>query len=146
MNLFDFADKIEKRADKLAEQASLIKQAVARELVEALIYATPVDTSQAVSNWTANVGTPPNAFIEAHSPGFNGSTFTASARESISLAAAIILAGGPGKSLWLANNAPYIIDLNNGTSKQAPAMFVEQTIARVRGNIPNIAKQVFNGN
>jgi len=37
----------------------------------------------------------------------------------------------------LFNNVEYVIFLNEGTSQQAPEMFVEKAISRVLGSIPN---------
>lgn len=144
MNLAQLATRMNHRADTLAKVASDIKKQFARTLVEELIYETPIDTSQALSNWTIGIDTSPNSFIAAHSPGMWGSTFVASSSQAISLAHALIATAGTRQSIWIANNTPYIIDLNNGSSRQAPAMYIEKTIASVKKQLPKMVTKVLN--
>lgn len=77
---------------------------------------TPVDTGHAARNWQVTIGAPASGEVEAAND------------------AATALAGyDPERdgSTFVTNNAPYIQRLNAGHSKQAPAAFVEQAIARV---------------
>lgn len=45
-------------------------------------------------------------------------------------------------TIYIANNLPYIVPLNNGHSKQAPARFVEMVAARVQNTISIAAKNI----
>lgn len=94
---------------------------------------TPVDTGWARANWVPRIGQPVTA--------------TDGSRESVSqgaqqsglaaVATGYKLVRGP---VWISNNVPYILQLNDGSSQQAPAGFVQAAIgeavlsaARVRG-------------
>lgn len=92
---------------------------------------TPRDTGYAENNWVANTGT-----------AFKGTAGTREEAEAGKLDFAPRIAGlakimaykisfkvGRGE-IHLTNNVDYIIDLNTGTSKQAPALFVEMAIDR----------------
>lgn len=144
MNLLGLAYKLNKLANDLPDIANEICKEYVAELAVNLIYETPVDTSAALSNWQVGIGQPVVDFIDPHIPGLYGDTRIASGRIAYQLAKAAASTGIPGQSYWLSNNTPYIIDLNNGTSRQAPAMFIQSTIAYSIKLIQPIAKRVFN--
>lgn len=91
--------------------------AVTAELIER----TPLDTGWAKNNWVPRIGKP-----------YEG---IAGSRDSVSSAAQV--AGQASVLGWkldkgeinITNNVPYIVPLNEGHSKQAPAGFVQQAIA-----------------
>lgn len=145
MNLLEFANRMEKLADDLPTISNEILKGLTADLALALTIATPVDTSTALSNWQVGIGNPVSDFIDAHNFGEKGSTRQASAEQTYALALAAADKGLPGQSYWLSNNTPYIIDLNNGRSDQAPARFIQWTIAvTVPKSLKIITKQVFN--
>lgn len=74
---------------------------------------TPVDTGHARANWTLSAGAP--AFGAVTGKGDGG----------VASVIAWDLGDGP---LFVNNNAPYILRLNDGHSKQAPAGFIERAI------------------
>lgn len=80
---------------------------------------TPVDTGHARANWIPSVGQPSELDVE-------GST-DAAHDAGVARVASYRLENG---SVFVSNAAPYIERLNNGSSKQAPAMFVETAIDR----------------
>lgn len=84
---------------------------------------TPVDTGWASSNWVPNIGVP---FRNTDGTPENLST---SSRETgvAAVAAQYTLDRGP---VFISNNVPYITDLNNGHSRQAPKNFVQRAILR----------------
>jgi hypothetical protein len=120
------ASRLDRTADKLAEQANGIKKKAATVIVRNLITATPVDTSRALSNWLATVGAAANFSILAHSAGSGGSTRGASMSAALANAMNIIARAKPGQPIFLTNNLRYIRALNDGHSKQTPAGFVER--------------------
>lgn len=144
MNLLDLAKRMDKLADSLPAIANDIVKAYVPHLALELIDNTPVDTSAALSNWQVGLGQPVREFIDAHTPGEFGTTRIQSGRQAYQLAKFAADLGKPGQAYWLSNNAPYIIDLNNGTSKQAPVMFIQKTIAYTIKDIQPIAKRVIN--
>jgi len=84
---------------------------------------TPLDTGWARANWIPSITAPVD--------GVDGSreSISTSKKESgtAKVATSYVLENGP---VWISNNVPYILRLNEGTSKQAPAGFVEAAIFR----------------
>jgi len=88
-----------------------------------LIEDTPVDTGWAQSNWVPRFGT------EFSKPdGTRESVSKAAQQQGIALIAATYsLDDG---FIWITNNVPYIVNLNEGSSKKAPAGYVQAAILR----------------
>ena len=93
---------------------------------------TPVDTSRAISNWIVTPGAPSNYSLLPYYHGSHGST-----RDSSMLVA---LASGqyeaklkkPGEPLFITNNVDYILDLEGGSSQQAPQGFLDESLLQAR--------------
>lgn len=127
-NLLDLAKSLEKRAALIPEFGSQFAKHVAETIVTELARVTPVDTSQAISNWTVTLDSPASEFVGPHYPGHHGSTYTASSEETILLGKIALLKKKPGQSIFITNNADYIRDLNDGSSPQQEAGFVERAV------------------
>lgn len=125
--LLDLAKSLEKRAVKIEEAVSKLAAETAILIVSDLVFVTPVDTSQALSNWQVSLNTPVSSPIGPYSPGFFGSTQGASAHATIRAAKAVLARKRPGDVIYISNVLDYIVDLNNGTSRQRPAGFVERS-------------------
>lgn len=144
MNLLELSNRMNKLAADLPAITNDIVKAYVPELARELAISTPVDTSTALSNWQVGLNGPVRDFIEAHSYGVGGSTRVSSVSETYDLAKIAANTGMPGQSYWLSNNTPYIIELNSGSSRQAPSMFVQATILYSLKMIGPIAKRVLN--
>jgi len=127
-SLLDLANDLEKKADKIDGNASLAAVNVALAIVGDLAYSTPVDTSQAISSWITTLDTPADFKQGPYYPGEGGSTYRASAAETINQAKAALANKKPGQTIYITNNQPYIKRLNEGYSAQEPAGFVERAI------------------
>lgn len=94
-------------------------RAVKLELFRSVILDTPVDTGRARGNWQATLDSPATEETE---------------NESMSVALAGVAAnlGKVNDVSFLANNLPYIEELEDGSSKQAPAGMVRRNMARVQ--------------
>lgn len=118
--------KIIRQLQSVAEQ--IIKKVafdIAANLVKAASQGgTPVDTGWARANWLVNVGTPFLAVIGAYERGKKTAVPTGTGVGSIATYKL-----GMGK-VFISNNVPYITRLNAGSSKQAPAGFVQAAILR----------------
>lgn len=112
--------------------ANKLAQEVATEVVTDLIEVTPVDTSNALSNWQVRLGNATRATIEPYFPGIFGSTHGQSTNAATLAALAVIQGKKPGKPLYISNNVDYIEKLNAGSSRQAPAGFVQISILKGR--------------
>lgn len=127
-NLLDLHDRLTTIAstDVISKQASDLAVKVAKAIVTDLIQVTPVDSSQALSNWQITL-TSPNAYrIPPIYKGFAGSTKYESGSHAIAEAYRILSTKKPGQSIWIQNVLPYIRRLNDGYSTQEPAGFVER--------------------
>ena len=111
--------------DELNGLVSGVCVELAVDLNRKLKAATPVDTGLAASNWiarkraaTGKLVSPPSAAAAAQLAGIQDIKTFDSKRD--------------GKII-ITNNVPYISDLNNGQSTQAPSGFVQISIARALG-------------
>lgn len=103
-------------------------------MIQSLTLNTPVDTSQALSNWVVGLGNVDPSFIDPWVPGEKGSTRTQSAGEALKIAKLIIRDKKPGQTLYISNSAPYIIGLEEETISRQPGRMVAKAliIARVQ--------------
>lgn len=136
-NLLDLAARLEAKAKSIKSVASDRAVFAAKELLRTLVYQTPVDTSVARSNWQISIGKPLFNYIDAYEYGSFGSTAAVSSQAAISVGNEKLKEKKPGQSIFITNNAPYIRDLNSGTSRQAPAGFVEASVLIVRKKLNN---------
>jgi hypothetical protein len=115
--------QIDIAANKLACD---VVRVIDRDLVEH----TPVDVTEAVSNWQPGINTAPGFPLPAIVAGKHGSTAPQSREEAIAHVDRAVAAKRPGEAFYISNLAPHIGFLNDGSSKQEPAGFVERAIRR----------------
>lgn len=128
--LLDLANEVEGLGLIVKLRSRELTKFVALRMLEYLVDVTPVDTSQALSNWRVAVaGTGYGALpIPAYVPGEGGSTKEASAQAAIAAGRAALKGAVVGKPIAIINVVPYIGRLNEGSSQQAPAGFVERSL------------------
>lgn len=122
--LADLQKRMYAKADKVADAGNEAKKHVAKSIVKYLVNITPVDTSQALSNWQASNGGLVVFPVRAFYLGQAGSTQGQSADAAYEEAAAIIALAKPGEPIYLSNVLPYIRRLDDGSSTQHPGGFV----------------------
>jgi hypothetical protein len=133
-----------RRIPNLAEAgANRIVKEVAQEMLRDLILITPVDTSKALSNWQASQSFPILDDIDPYFPGNFGSTRGPSSSAAIRVGASNVRRKLKGTVLYISNNADYITKLNRGSSRQAPAGFVEGAVMRASRSVRS--KRLFRG-
>lgn len=115
------------------------------ELAFRLIYETPVDTSQALSNWQVGFALPTSSRIPAYKEGQHGSTKEYSAAKAYMKALSLIKQKKPRIDLILSNNLPYIHKLNLGGSPQQSAFYIERIIAKVNNDAQEELRKYLNG-
>ncbi len=86
---------------------------------------TPVDTGWASANWIPYIGTPDRTTAGARPT--MGSSASRSTQQSAVGAIASQYTVRKGKVV-VSNNVPYIVRLNDGSSRQAPKGFVQRAI------------------
>lgn len=121
------AERIFERIGKqLARRAAAFALEVNRELRSAPPLGTPVQDGNARANWIPSVGQPAShGFVER-----------AQGNAAAAAGAAQIVAYKLGDGdLFITNRTPYIRRLNDGHSKQSPALFVEAAIERARNKV-----------
>lgn len=88
---------------------------VTEEVATHVANTTPVLTGQASGNWVTTVGAPDPNYVPGPS----------SPAASIQSAQAVARSLQIGETVYISNNVPYIVELNQGSSAKAPAGFVE---------------------
>lgn len=99
---------------------------VVKVILADLLARTPADTSTAISNWQIGLDRPIINTIPAYFPGKDGLTAQASRDAAWRAALSILALKKPGQQLFIGNALPYIRKLNDGSSDQAPAGFIER--------------------
>lgn len=131
----DFANRMRARADQIAVESNRVARRAALTVLQTVVVATPVDTGRARSNWNTELNRPNLSTREPYAPGDSGSTGAANARRSIEEGTRVITDRATGQDIWITNNLPYIGELNNGHSAQAPAGFIERAVQAGRATV-----------
>lgn len=143
--LLDLAKRLERKAKSIGDTGNEVAKLFTEVLVGQLTTVTPVDTSKALSNWQVSLEQPNTLEIDALVLGSKGSTALASADQARGRARDILKKKKAGQTIYISNNASYIRDLNDGSSKQAPAGFIEITITQCKNKLPQIKRTVLDG-
>lgn len=122
----------EKAAAIMKKNVSFIMRSATTEFYRQVTIATPVDTGRARNGWEITTDTPsatipkegkyPPPKIQEH--GLQN-----------------IVNVAPEQTIYITNRVPYIEDLNNGSSKQQPARFVERSAARVQAALTKLSRK-----
>ncbi len=127
--------RIQQVIDNFKTERERIVKLAAKSILKTLVYNTPVDTSKALSNWQASLGSPITSTRDAIFEGKNKSTKSTSAAAALSLGEIQInkftvdkWGTTVGNEIHITNNLDYIEGLNNGTISKQPGAFVEKAI------------------
>ena len=134
-NLNDLAIRMQELKKELPVKVATLTNKVALYLVKELTLVTPVDTSKALSNWQLSKTGKPSKELQAYVSGSRGSSFGASSAATQLEATQNIKGRKLGQTVFISNLADYIVKLNSGSSRQAPAGFVESAVLKARNNI-----------
>lgn len=140
-DISELASEIRELRHRIYNEVNKGTQKVAAVILETAAANTPVDTTQALSNWQVGLDSAPSSFIDAKVPGKEGSTLSASLEITIREGKAVlktrqmlsITSPARGKTkpfpdIHIVNNAPYIDELNDGTISKQPDAFVQKAI------------------
>jgi len=114
-----FANDLAKFEAKTSEKLDLAVRKIALELFSRIIMRTPVDTGRARANWQVAIGTIPSGTLELNDK---------SGQATINKVQAASMGVVAGDVIYLTNNLPYAVPLEEGYSKQAPAGMVALTV------------------
>lgn len=126
--LNQLADRLDAYAAGMDKRASDRTKQCAEAILADLVRSTPADTSQAISNWQIGVGSKPSDKVAPYFKGEKGSTALQSGTAALAAGREVLRTKRPGQTMFISNVLPYIHRLNEGSSKQAPAGFVERAI------------------
>lgn len=111
-----FAENMNSLGLLVERNAIRLHRRVAEEVVDHVANGTPIDTGRASGNWITNIGAPSQNFDDSETGG---------PQTSMQDVRAKLASLAMGQVVHITNNTPYIVPLNQGTSQQAPAAFVE---------------------
>lgn len=137
-NIADLAARIGLVRQNVRTETIRIVKEVAKEILDTLVDNTPVDTSQALSNWQASVGGPIQTTRPAISVGSRGSTRSISATATKAEGASKIQPFVLGAEIHITNNLPYIKGLNDGTISRQPSGFVQKSLLVGRDHLKQV--------
>lgn len=124
-----FSRRMQVVGDRIVRNTNQSVRRVALAVDQALVMGTPVDKGIARSNWRVGLGQAPEGTLPAYAPGEKlGIGESANASAAMAHAQEMISRRQPGQDIYIVNNVHYIGKLNEGSSAQAPANFVEQAI------------------
>ena len=106
-------------ANKSIGEIEQVVRKTAIDLTTSIIKSTPVDTGRARANWFVS-------FEDA----IEDTTDDTNSAKSLSNATNTLLKGKIGKYIYIQNNLPYIVKLEYGASKQAPAGILRVNVER----------------
>ena len=115
-DLRTFVRRIRARGRQVDEEVNRTVVQAAQVVNQAVILATPVDTGRARANWIASVGVPVTTPTDDADP---------EGGDRIAQNAVTIAGRRNDQTIFISNNVDYIGFLNQGSSSQAPANFVE---------------------
>ena len=93
---------------------------LALAVLEGVVARTPVESGRARANWQASPGRPPTGVLDETD--MDGRSTVARCRAAIARAR-------PFETIWIVNNLPYVEDLEQGSSRQAPRGMAAATLA-----------------
>lgn len=124
-SLGSFGKEMRRRAGVVDREAARALTEASLDFVQGVAQATPILTGQAQANWLVNIGGP-FPYYRANEYANDGW------RDSLDWARQALKGLRSDMPVHITNNVPYIVQLNRGTSKQAPALFVQTTLLAVQ--------------
>jgi hypothetical protein len=129
----DFVHRINVHADNVPREVGKVVRLTALAVDQTVVMATPVDTGRARSNWIVSVDKPVDAVIEPYvalpkGKGAGKLGETGNAQAAMNQGQEVIATREPEQSICITNNVEYITALNDGSSAQAPALFIESAV------------------
>lgn len=141
-DLLDLAADMQKLETRISAFQKQTSEDVSLSILTDLVQVTPVDVGTALSNWQLTLDAPAVGAVPAFVPSPKGRsikgvwvhkvpidiTAQANIQPTIDAAKAVLLTKQPGQTVFIANNLDYIASLDQGSSVQAPAGFVDRAI------------------
>jgi hypothetical protein len=126
------ANTLEYTAKRVLQENNQRAIAIAAAILDELLAVTPVDTSQALSNWQITLGAASAQQRLPYYSGSFGSTQTSNTVAARSAGVDVLLNKQPNQSIFISNVLPYIVDLDRGSSKQFAGGFAARAVLVAR--------------
>lgn len=123
-DLKTFSIRMQQTGEQIERRAGQLLGEVVSQVGKGVIARTPIREGRARRNWQANKDTPLTTYLDVPATPGDGE------KEAILNVERVASTLKSGDSAHITNNAPYIAELNKGSSDQAPAMFVEMEVLR----------------
>ncbi len=128
-SLEQFGKRMRMRASNVFRESNKVKRNAALAIDQTVVLGTPVDTGTARSNWLVSTDGARDDTIDAYAPLASGNlSETANAEAALAQGKKVIAGTKPEQDIHITNNLDYIMALNEGSSAQAPAAFVEEAV------------------
>lgn len=131
-----FARDLDAFAAKIGLAPAIVVKKIGFDLHRRIVLKTPVDTGRARASWNISVNQPDRS-VEPEIPDDQKLSAGAAAKKALAKQQAIGKLG-PTDEIWISNNLPYIVALERGHSRQAPAGMVAVSLAEVYAEIDAI--------
>ena len=116
--------RVNKVITELEEFTARLLQKVTLNITSNLQEDTPVDTGWARANWVPSIGSPFRGLAGSRK-GVINNALTERGKSLISTSYTL-----DKGAIYISNNVPYIVNLNEGSSTKAPAAFIQAAIVR----------------
>lgn len=137
----NLAKRLRVRAKHVTKNSDELVRRVTRAVVSNLVIGdygvvTPVLTGRARSNWRTLFYRPDN--VLHWPPPDKPDSPSAGAYRALAEMEDTVSSYSGRRSIWVTNNVPYIRSLNDGSSAQAPAGFVERAVAAGKAEVGKV--------
>lgn len=107
--------------DVLTASVSQDIRSLSLKILRNVVLATPVDTGRARGNWQVGIDRAKLSIVSVNDK--SGGVTIGNGLNELKVVNGF-------NDVWITNNLPYIVSLNNGSSTQAPKKFVETATQR----------------
>ena len=128
-----FADQLRMFEAKTLDKMSRAARKITLDAFSGCILMSPVDTGRFRGNWQTAVGSAPSGTVELLDP--DGNTV-------IAQVSGIVDGMQIGDVVFMANNLPYSLELESGSSTQAPNGMVALTVQRYSAIADQVIRQI----
>jgi hypothetical protein len=144
-----FGLQLDDFARKVGVSGTTVAKRVGFDVFGRIVRKTPVDTGRARASWNISVNQADRSLANVQTTVKPGTTITKTLQRRSVKAAVTALQNQtlgtfqmkPGDTIWISNNLPYIVKLEEGHSKQAPAGMVAVSIAEVNVSMSRLVQE-----
>ncbi len=132
--LIEFQADLDAFASKLKIGVGNAMKAITNAITEKVVSGTPVDSGRARDNWFVTLDQPSDEY-DPHPELKGGEAIAPHEQPDLQIDGT--------RSVFISNNCPYIVLLEDGHSGQAPAGMAQVAVTAVEERIDNIVKDAF---